>query len=168
MSEATNLAGKTFGFLKVVKRSKVSLYGKPAWVCRCVCGRHKRVGAANLVNGTTKSCGCQKSSLCRTNVTHQMTKTVEHRAWTSMLQRCLNKRHRAWKRYGARGIKVCRRWLRFENFFADMGKRPGPGYSLDRKKNHLGYSPENCRWATRSQQNKNRMTLRRDSLGRYA
>jgi hypothetical protein len=86
--------------------------------------------------------------------------TPEYIAWEDVLQRCRNERHPAYDRYGGRGITVCDRWLKFENFFEDMGSRPGPGYSLERKKNQLGYYKENCRWATRIEQNRNKRTNR--------
>jgi hypothetical protein len=71
-----------------------------------------------------------------------------------MRQRCGNPRHPAWDDYGGRGIKVCDRWDRFENFLADMGERPA-GTSLERIDNSRGYEPGNCRWATRTDQNRN-------------
>jgi hypothetical protein len=72
-----------------------------------------------------------------------------------MLQRCRNPNNRDYRNYGARGIAVCERWLSFENFYADMGDPP-PGMSIDRVNNDLGYSAKNCRWATTSEQNRNR------------
>lgn len=76
-----------------------------------------------------------------------------------MKQRCLDTEHPTYKRYGARGVTVCERWLVFENFLADMGERPA-GMTLDRENGKLGYTPTNCRWATRAEQARNRSSNR--------
>src|SRR5271163_2792850 len=79
--------------------------------------------------------------------------------WISIKQRCLNVRCKVYKNYGARGITICSRWLRFENFVEDVSPKP-KGFTLDRIDNNKGYSKENCRWATGSQQCRNSRTNR--------
>ncbi len=77
-----------------------------------------------------------------------------------MWSRCTNPKDPYFDAYGGRGIGVCRRWERFEDFFTDMGKRPSSKHSLERKNNNLGYSKSNCRWATAKEQGNNRRTGR--------
>lgn len=87
--------------------------------------------------------------------------TPEYRVWCAMIQRCYGKKHKRIAQYAGRGITVCDRWRHsFPNFLSDMGKRPSPDLSLDRIDNDKGYSPENCRWATRKQQQRNRSVNR--------
>lgn len=81
--------------------------------------------------------------------------TKIYRVWIAMIGRCEHQTHLEWRNYGARGIRVCRRWLNFMNFYADMGPCPS-GHSLERKDNNSGYSPRNCVWATPAQQARNR------------
>jgi hypothetical protein len=93
--------------------------------------------------------------------------TPEHYVWRAMVARCNTPTHKAFHFYGGRGIKVCKRWLNYENFLADMGIRPSALHSLDRINNNKGYSPSNCRWATRSEQQKNKRTTRIFTNGKF-
>lgn len=79
----------------------------------------------------------------------------EYGVWASMWSRCTNPNVPSWKTYGEKGVSICDRWISFENFLSDMGLRPSKHHTLERKDNHLGYSPNNCCWATRSEQSRN-------------
>lgn len=92
-------------------------------------------------------------------LSHGMSSTSTYRIWQAMFQRCTNPNHESYHLYGGRGIKVCKRWHRFENFLADMGERPA-GMSIERENNSKGYGPRNCRWATPREQSLNRRDTR--------
>lgn len=156
-----DMTGQRFGRLTAVKF--VELRAQARWLCQCDCGNQTIVLGGQLRSGMTRSCGCLHSeSVARRNIenrTHGMFGTPEYRSWSAMMSRCTNPSHRAYPRYGGRGIVVCDAWLKFEQFYADMGARPD-GASLDRIDNDKGYEPSNCRWATRIEQQRNKRNNR--------
>lgn len=83
-------------------------------------------------------------------------RTSEYHIWRAMLTRCFNKKHPSSKNHGRRGITVCKRWMKFENFLSDMGSRPSTNHCLDRINNNGNYNKYNCRWATWKEQQNNR------------
>ena len=133
---------------------------KCKWICQCDCGTVKSIAVSSLRSGRSKSCGCYCSDvLVKIRTTHGQSKTKIYNIWVSMLSRCRNKNFPLYKNYGGRGIKVCERWLIFENFLADMGDKPD-GMTIDRINNDGNYEPSNCRWATWIDQANNKRTTR--------
>lgn len=154
---AIDLIGRTYGRLTVLSRDENA--GKePRWRCVCECGSVKVIYGTSLRSGQTKSCGClAKIITSKRSLKHGMFGSPEWRAWNSMKSRCHQPSNKNFINYGARGITVCDRWREsFENFFADMGARPSSEHQIDRVNNDGPYEPDNCRWATRKQNMRNR------------
>lgn len=145
--------GTRFGKLVVIRAADPVQYDsqrRAASVCQCDCGSEKIITNNHLKTKIgSRSCGCE-------HYTHGLAHTAEYIAWTSMQQRCYNKKNKRYQHYGGRGIEVCERWRdSFEAFLSDMGPRPA-GHSIDRIDNDKSYTPANCKWSTQKQQQRNR------------
>lgn len=154
--------GTRFGRLLVIRQEQ----GKRKHLCQCDCGAVKLIGDSNLRQGITRSCGClRREGVAAKNFRHGARKRSggppEYYIWKRMRQRCKDPNNHEWDRYGGRGIGVDPRWDSFAAFLEDMGSRPSPKHSIDRIDNELNYGPSNCRWATASEQARNkRKTLK--------
>lgn len=150
-----DITNNKYGKLTVLRKDKTGSGGSK-WECICECGNVSIHNSSDLRNGRVNSCGCNKTKAV---TTHGMSSTNIYRRWQCMISRCHNKSDDGYYLYGARGIKVCESWHKFENFYEDMGDAP-KGRSLDRIDNNKDYSPENCRWATYKQQSRNKRNNR--------
>jgi hypothetical protein len=165
--------GSRFGRFTVLAEDPVRRNNSICWVCRCDCGTIKSVDGKKLRLGKLMSCGCYARETSRTRGLAsarpggRADHPVEYRIWVQMRARCRNPRSTTYAHYGGRGISVSPIWDDFAQFYADMGPRPTPRHSVDRIDNDGPYSPENCRWATQSQQMRNtRVTIRISHNGR--
>lgn len=144
-----DLTGQEFGSLTAME-----YIGGRKWKCECKCGRFTEVFRFNLLRRDSTSCGaCGR---------HGMKNTPTYVSWEAMVQRCTNPNHVSYPQYGGVGVAICKRWRdSFAAFLEDVGERPGLEYSLDRFPNAAGnYEPGNCRWATQSQQHRNKKSNR--------
>jgi hypothetical protein len=152
-----DMAGKRFGRLVGINLVEPWRRGRSTrWKFHCDCGNELVALGTSVRTGDTVSCGCYKRDVAGKNrIKHGMANTSEYIIWKGMRRRCSNPKCSAYKNYGGRGITVCKEWDEsFQQFYKDMGPRP-LGLTLERINNDLGYSKENCVWATRKQQRRN-------------
>lgn len=158
MPKALNLEGKQFGRWTVIEKAGHSRHKKVLWRCRCSCGNERFVGTGELMSGGTKSCGCLKNELVRARMTtHGKINTRLYSIWGGMKSRCHNKNGPGYYDYGGRGITVCKEWENFDQFYEWAMKN---GYrddlTIDRIDVNGNYEPDNCRWITNAEQQRNK------------
>ena len=154
-----DITGQVFGRLTVLGYAGI-MKGAPHWDCKCSCGRVKVARGSLLRNGDTRSCGCISAENRQNYELIDGKHASKHplfSTWKDMIRRCYNVKHKRYYRYGKRGISVSIRWRNsFHAFVKDMGPKPTPKHTIDRKFNDGDYAAANCRWATDEVQGQNK------------
>lgn len=157
--EDAYVIGKKFGLLTPVIRRGNNKFGHRTWLCECECGGQKLVSGSDLLNNRIISCGCKRNAGGLSMLTHGLSKHPIYKVWSDMIRRCYDQKCKNYKFYGAKGVSVCDEWRCNITNFYEWAIKNGweKGLSIDRFPNNSGnYEPNNCRWATRHQQDNNR------------
>ena len=158
MGRIKDITGRTVGRLTVLSRAKSAKDHSTRWLCQCACGNTTIVRRQHLVNNATKSCGClQREAVIRMSTTHNCRKDKLYQVWNTMVHRCHNPKYKGFHNYGARGITVCDEWRASVKTFIKWANKNGyrEGLQIDRKNNDGNYEPANCRFTTRTQNQRN-------------
>lgn len=158
MSKIKDLTGKKFGRLKVIKYNGSNKNGRALWLCQCDCGNTKTIIGNSLLSGLTISCGCYNKECSKEiHSKHKQSYSKLYKVWQGMKTRCYNGKFIYYKNYGGRGISICDKWkynfLTFYKWAINNGYQEG--LTIDRTNNDGNYEPNNCRWVTRAEQNRN-------------
>lgn len=153
-NKISDITGRRFGKLVVVSiHPERNRDGGVRWNCLCDCGGSAVYVGHTLRYGQANSCGCLRREV---QITHGLSHTKAYASWGNMMYRCYDENNQDYHSYGKRGIRVCRRWHKFENFLADMGERSTTELTLERIDVNGDYEPGNCKWATWLEQARNK------------
>lgn len=165
-----DITGQKFGSWTVLYRSKTNGTGRNArWVCRCICGREEVVNGSQMRTGHSSCCRkCSGAKIAKAKRTHGEAGThrdksgasITYMRWNGMRARSASNKTLEGMRYAKRDIECCERWSNYRLFFEDMGECPSDKHTLDRINNDLGYCKDNCRWATQTEQQRNKSSNR--------
>lgn len=165
MKYSTEVVGKRFNRLEIT--GVIGVQDSSTIVSfLCECGQEGEAPMWRIASGAKRSCGClRREKTVERNTIHGLTHRPEYKVWVNIHTRCYNPKSKSFSRYGAKGIVMSDVWRdSFEAFYRDMGPRPSPRHSVERVQNHLGYSADNCVWATLSEQARNKSTSIRYTL----